>query len=82
MGGVAMNPLPNSSGAIFGPTLGIARNLAAEPPVEPAAATPFAQGGGNLNGSANTALLLGHAGTAAQRIAVPRNNAGNFCGVV
>ena len=45
-------------------------------------AQPQASGGGNLNGSANMANLLGQAGTAGQRINVPRANAGNFTGVV
>lgn len=39
-------------------------------------------GGGNLNGSANTAHLIGQAGTAGTRIAVPRQNARNYTGVV
>jgi hypothetical protein len=75
---------PNQSGALFGVTAGIARDMEATPPVEPADATPYAQGGGNLNGSANTAHLMGQAGTAAQRIAVARRppNSGNYCGVV
>ena len=55
-------------------TPGIARNMAAP--------DPFMTGGGNLNGSANQALLLGQAGTSGQRIAVPRANAGNYTGVV
>jgi hypothetical protein len=74
------------TGAIYGATYGLVRNLnwdinpqngALQPGVE-----PMATGGGNLNGSANTANLLGHAGTAAQRIAVPRSSAGNYCGVI
>lgn len=39
-------------------------------------------GGGNLNGTATTALLIGQSGTSGQRIAVPRQNTGNFTGVV
>lgn len=41
-----------------------------------------AQGGGNLNGSQNTANLLGQAGTAGTRLGVARANKGNYCGVV
>jgi len=80
-----MIPLPFQSGAIYGPTAGISRNMAApEPALLSADQTSFAQGGGNLNGSANTANLLGQAGTAAQRIAIARRppNSGNYCGVV
>ena len=76
-------PEPNVSGAIFGPTLGISRNM--QPAAVPGvlgAPDPYAQGGGDLNGSANTANLLGHAGTAAQRIAVPRSNLGNYTGII
>jgi hypothetical protein len=43
-------------------------------------------GGGNLNGSNNTAHLAGHAGTGADRVSVPRASvkvgSGNYCGVV
>ena len=46
------------------------------------AAPATTQGGGNLNGSANTALLYGQAGTNGQRIATPRAAGGNYCGVV
>jgi hypothetical protein len=53
-------------------TPGISRNMA----------MPQATGGGNLNGSANQALLLGQAGTNGSRIAVPRTMAGNYTGVV
>ena len=76
-------PEPNSR-VVAATTPGISRNMQAVPPIERADATPFAQGGGNLNGSANTAHLLGQAGTAAQRIAVARRppNSGNYCGVV
>ena len=79
-----MNPLPNASGAIFGPTLGVSRNLQWDigplGQIEPLAVAP-GSGGGNLNGSANTANLLGHAGTAAQKIAVPRAMSGNYTGL-
>jgi hypothetical protein len=83
MGGFNMT-IPNQSGAIFGPTPGIARQMETPPPIEKAGATPFAQGGGNLNGSANTALLLGQAGTAGVRVAVARlpPGSGNYCGIV
>lgn len=56
--------------------------------VDPASfqAIPRASGGGDLNGSANTANLLGHAGTGLDRLSVPRQNikagGGNYCGVV
>ena len=46
------------------------------------ASTLAVQGGGNLNGSQNTANLLGQAGTAGSRIAVARSNKGKYCGVV
>jgi hypothetical protein len=68
-------PEPNSR-RVAAITPGISRNM--QP--NPLAATN--QGGGDLNGSANTANLLGHAGTAAQRIAVPRSNLGNYTGIV
>ena len=76
-------PEPNSR-VVAATTLGISRNMQATPPIELADATPFAQGGGNLNGSANTAHLMGQAGTAGARIALPRRppNAGNYCGVI
>lgn len=41
-----------------------------------------AQGGGNLNGSQNTANLLGQSGTPCSRIGLPRANKGNYCGIV
>jgi hypothetical protein len=77
-------PEPNASGAIFGPTPGIARNMQADVPEPRDVPEPNSQGGGNLNGSTNVANLLGQAGTAAQRIAVGRRpmNSGNYCGVV
>jgi hypothetical protein len=75
----------NPTGAIYGPTPGIARNMewniGPEGQLEPGA-VPLASGGGNLNGSANIANLLGQAGTAGVRIAVPRANAGNYTGIV
>jgi hypothetical protein len=60
-------------------TPGISRNMSDTPQD---AAVPQATGGGNLNGSANQALLLGQAGTNGSRIDVPRTNAGNYTGVV
>lgn len=77
-------PEPNSSGAVFGPTLGVSRNLQWDigPQGQLVAAQPLASGGGDLNGSANTANLLGHAGTGAQRIAVPRQGTGNYTGII
>lgn len=53
---------------------GISRNMTAM--------AAQATGGGNLNGSANIANLLGQAGTAGLRISVPRTMAGNYTGVV
>lgn len=44
--------------------------------------TQAVQGGGNLNGSQNTANLLGQAGTPCTRLGVARQNKGNYCGVV
>jgi hypothetical protein len=54
-------------------TKGIARMMAAP--------GGQAAGGGDLNGSAAT-HYLGQAGTAGQRISVPRASAGNYTGVV
>jgi hypothetical protein len=62
-----MIPIPNQSGAIFGPTLGVARDM------QPVSAAPVAQGGGDLNGTSATSILFAHAGTAGQQIGVPRN---------
>jgi hypothetical protein len=80
-------PEPNVSGAIYGPTAGISRNMQWE--LGPGDVVNFAAGapgtgGGDLNGSANTANLLGQAGTAGVRIAVPRKppNPGNYCGII
>ena len=60
-------------------TPGISRNMS---DTAQDAAVPQATGGGNLNGSANVANLLGQAGTAGRRISVPRASAGNYTGVV
>jgi hypothetical protein len=61
-------------------TPGISRNMSADD------VPLMTTGGGNLNGSANMANLLGQAGTASQRINVPRaaikTGGGNYCGVV
>lgn len=77
-----MNPLPNASGAIFGPTLGIARNMQALTPTLDMAGP--GQGGGDLNGTASTSILIYQAGTNATRWQTPRKapNPGNYCGVV
>lgn len=85
--------IENQSGAVFGPTAGIARKLdapelaALDAPGEAAALTSIEgaiQGGGDLNGTASTSIFHGQAGTAAQRIALPRRppNSGNYCGVI
>ena len=70
----------NPTGAVFGATPGIARNL--NPLDLPPG--PQNQGGGDLNGTQATSILFSHAGTAAQRVALPRRpmNSGNYCGVV
>lgn len=65
-------------------TDGVARRLGALLP-DP---IPIAldQGGGDLNGTQNTAFLQGHAGTGADQLSVPRQNikvgSGNYCGIV
>jgi hypothetical protein len=81
---------PNESGAIFGPTPGIARNLQRGigqfgAPDPQASVAPLASGGGNLNGSSATSILFGKAGTNGSRwqlIRAPRSGAGNYCGTV
>lgn len=85
-----MNPLPNSSGAVFGPTPGIARNMQWDigPQGQPLGASPLIAGpglgGGDLNGTASTSILMYQAGTNATRWQMPRKfcNSGNWCGVV
>lgn len=55
------------------------------PPVElvPLVDEPeLMQGGGNLNGSQNTAHMMGRAGTGADRLASPRRFQANYTGVV
>jgi hypothetical protein len=71
----AGQPIDGDRSAILAASIstpGISRNMAQPQPT----------GGGNLNGSANTALLIGQAGTAGQRIAMPRTVAGNYTGIV
>lgn len=69
-------------------TAGIARNMQADlaAPETQDAPQLLGQGGGNLNGSANQAHLMGQAGTAGTKIALPRQNikvgGGNYCGTV
>ena len=75
----------NPTGAIFGPTQGIARNMEAnlaDAPL-PQAAGP-GQGGGDLNGTASTSILHYQSGTNATRWQQPRKfcNPGNWCGIV
>ena len=74
-----MNSIANRSGALFGVTAGISRNMEAVLPPG-----PTNQGGGNLNGTQATSILFHQSGTSGQRIAVPRRppNSGNYCGVV
>ena len=78
-----MTLLTNRSGAIFGPTLGIARNLSVEQVVL-RDAPGTTQGGGNLNGTQATSILIYQAGTNATRWQQPRKfaNPGNWCGIV
>jgi len=63
-------------------TAGIARVMQTEavaPQAAPAALTPPAtpQGGGDLNGTQSTTIMLGQAGTAGVRIAVPHQISGS-----
>lgn len=75
----------NPTGAVFGPTPGISRNMEAN-----LADAPFPQlagpnqGGGDLNGTASTSILHYQSGTNATRWQMPRKfpNAGNWCGIV
>ena len=85
MGDFTMNPIPNQSGAIFGPTLGISRNMQANLETAPVLFdTAVTQGGGDLNGTQATSIIFYQAGTNATRWQMPRKfcNSGNFCGVV
>jgi hypothetical protein len=74
----------NRSGAIFGPTLGIARNMQADLMLGGAPFAAPGQGGGNLNGTQATSILVYQAGTDATRWQMPRKfpNSGNWCGIV
>jgi hypothetical protein len=65
-----MIPIPNLTGAIYGPTLGIARNLSTVTTI-----AETRQGGGDLNGTQATSILFSQAGTAGTAGAMPR--AGN-----
>ena len=76
----------NSSGAVYGATPGIARNMQTGIDANGRAA-PFAgpgQGGGNLNGTQATSILIAQSGTDATRWQMPRkfHNSGNWCGIV
>jgi hypothetical protein len=70
-------------------TRGIARNMMLDLPVslggfgevEPTD-VPTPQGGGNLNGSSNTAHTMGQAGTGCDRISLPRQNQRNYTGII
>lgn len=75
-------PLSAPSGAIFGATAGIARKLDAIVTGLPKDTPGAIQGGGDLNGTQATSIMFSHAGTAAERISVPRAAASNFCGIV
>jgi hypothetical protein len=80
--------IPNQSGAVFGPTAGIARNMqwniGPQGQIEPLASGAPGTGGGDLNGTASTSILMYQAGTNATRWQMPRKamNPGNYCGVV
>lgn len=83
----------NISGAVYGATAGVARNMQAG--LDPFGAStveaknlfdaPGAlQGGGDLNGTQATSLLFSQAGTDATRWQMPRkfSNPGNWCGII
>jgi hypothetical protein len=75
----------NPTGAVFGPTPGISRNMEANLPDAPFPQLAGAnQGGGDLNGTASTSILHYQSGTNATRWQMPRKfcNAGNWCGIV
>jgi hypothetical protein len=85
MDGFAMTP--NQSGALFGPTPGIARNMQADLDLFGASlrdAPGAIQGGGNLNGTQATSILIAQSGTDATRWQMPRKfaNPGNWCGII
>lgn len=87
--------IANQSGAIYGPTAGIARNLqtninafgaSTASATSGGAGQPFAatgQGGGDLNGT-QALILHGQSGTDATRWQMPRkfSNPGNWCGII
>jgi hypothetical protein len=79
-------PEPNASGAVFGPTPGISRNMQAtlQPPPVLFDAPGTLQGGGDLNGTQATSILMHQAGTNASRWQMPRlfAHSGNWCGIV
>ena len=79
--------IASPSGAVFGPTLGVSRNMqgnldafGAAVPLEAGAL----QGGGNLNGTQATSIMIYQAGTNATRWQMPRkfSNSGNWCGII
>jgi hypothetical protein len=80
-----MTLVVNQSGAIFGPTVGIARNMQADPQAAPMSGdVSNTQGGGDLNGTQSTSILHHQAGTNATHWQIPRLFAhpGNWCGIV
>ena len=83
MGGFNVT-IPNQSGAIFGPTAGISRNMQLDMPEPRDVPSPETQGGGDLNGTSATSILMYQAGTNATRWQMPRKapNPGNYCGVI
>lgn len=77
-------PIPNSRD-VAATTPGISRDMQAslKQPEQLARDMPEQQqGGGNLNGSQNTAHMMGRAGTAADRLASPRRYQANYTGVI
>ena len=82
-----MIPIANQSGAVYGPTLGICRNMQEGIDAQ-GYAVPFSTaeslGGGDLNGTASTSIIFHQAGTNATRLQMPRIFAspGNWCGIV
>ena len=81
--------IPNQSGAVFGATPGVTRNMqtgldafGASPADLPPG--PPNQGGGNLNGTQATSILIAQSGTDATRWQMPRKfaNPGNWCGII
>jgi hypothetical protein len=75
------------TGAIYGPTLGISRNMEWNIDPQTGAINPLAAGapgtgGGNLNGTQATTILYYQAGTNATRWQMARHNKGNYCGIV